>query len=839
TEASKEADGSEAALLRQELASTREYLQSVIEQQDAANEELKSANEEILSSNEELQSTNEELETAKEELQSLNEELTTVNEQLQNRNLELSRLSDALTNLQTSANLPMVELSIDLRVRSFTQAAAKLLNLLPGDVGRPLDDLRPMVNVPELKTLVTEVIDTVQVKEREALDREGRWYALRIHPYRTGDNRIDGVVVVFVDIDEAKSAQEALRDARDYAESLIETMRDPLLVLDNELRVVSANQAFYRSFVVTQAETEGRLVYDLGNRQWNIPGLQELLEKILPGRTVFQDFEVKHNFERIGRRTMLLNARRVVRQGRETELILLAIEDVTERAQFLAQNAHLAAIVASSGDAIIGKTLDGVITSWNQAAIEMFGYAPDEIIGQSILRLIPPEHQDEEGQILARLKAGERIEHLNTERVTKTGQRLPVSLTISPVRNMEGKIIGASKIARDITERKRLEDELGRVVEQLSEADRNKNEFLSMLAHELRNPLAPLSNGLEILKRTGRKDRAAQQTREMMERQVNHMARLLDDLLDVSRITSGKIELRKQQVELPELVSQVVETCRATLEAAGQELAVQILAEPLVLQADPVRIAQIVENLLSNAIKYSDHGGRIELTVERKENEAVLRVRDGGIGIAPEMLSRIWDLFMQVEPQSDRSRIGLGIGLTWVRKLVELHGGRVEAQSRGLGHGSEFIVRLPLAPGTPEVEVTPALSPAELPAPPPLLRRILVVDDNTDEAESLGTMLRLMGHEVRVAHDGATALEAAAGLRPDVIFLDIAMPGMNGYELARRLRRDLPLDGALLVALSGYGTAEDRKLTQETGFDSHLIKPASLEALQALLTEKR
>ncbi|MGZ9158396.1 MAG: chemotaxis protein CheB, partial [Nitrospira sp.] len=432
TERSTEAEGSEAAVRDQELASMREYIQSITEQQDATNEELMSANEEILSGNEELQSTNEELQTSKEELESVNEELTTVNEQLQNRNQELSRLSDALTNLQASANIPMLELSVDLRIRRLTPAAAKALNLVPGDLGRALDDVRLAFEIPDMKALVLEVIDTLQFKEREVRDANGRWYALRIHPYRTEDNRIDGVVVVFVDIDEAKSAQERLRESRDYAESLIETMRDPFLVLNNELYIVSANQAFYQAFAVTPAETVGRIVYDIGNRQWDIPALRDLLENILPGRKVFQNFEVEHYFEHIGDKIMLLDARHIVRQGQDTELILLAIEDITES--------------------------------------------------------------------------------------------------------------------------KRLEADLRRSTDELLEADRRKNEFLAMLAHELRNPLAPVRNGLAILDRIGSQDEIPRQTRAMMERQVDHMSRLLEDLLDISRITSGKVELHKEWVELTEVI---------------------------------------------------------------------------------------------------------------------------------------------------------------------------------------------------------------------------------------------------------------------------------------------
>jgi two-component system CheB/CheR fusion protein len=838
----KDEDGSEAALLRQELASTREYLQSVIEQQDAANEELKSANEEILSSNEELQSTNEELETAKEELQSMNEEVTTVNEQLQNRNQELSRLSDALTNLQASANVAMVELGIDLRLRRFTPAAAKLLNLLPGDVGRPIGNLKMRVEVPDLETLVTEVIDTVQVKEREVRDRDGRWYALRIHPYRTAENKIDGAVAVLVDIDEAKSAQEKIRKARDYAEAIVETVRDPLLVLDKELRAVSANQAFYQLFQVTPAETEGRFIYEIGNRQWDIAELRHLLEEMIPQKAAIKDFEIRHNFPTIGPKVMLLNARRIVHEGQETELILLAIEDVTERVEFQAalriSESRFRRLFESAKDGIlIINPQTRRIVDANPFITELLGYTREELIGTELFEIGRLKDEQAGHAAFRELQEKHYIHYENLPLETKAGERREVEVVANLYREDSDEVIQCN--IRDITERRRLEDDQRRLTEQLREADRQKNEFLAMLAHELRNPLAPLQNCVEILNRVGSQDALAQQARGMMERQIQHMTRLIDDLLDLSRIISGKIDLRKKRLDLAAVVKQVVEICRPTVDAAGQELTVEVLPEPLMLQADPVRVAQIVQNLLTNAIKYTDRDGRIELVVEREKSEAVLRVRDSGIGIAAEMLPRIWDLFMQVDPQSSRSRVGLGIGLTLVRNLVELHGGTTEAKSGGLGQGSEFIVRLPLAPDMRETEVTPALSPTELPAPPPLLRRILVVDDDADEAESLGTLLKLMGHEVRMAHDGPVALEVAARFRPAVVFLDIAIPGMSGYEIARRLRQELGLDAARLIALTGYGTEEDRRRTQEAGFDSHLIKPASLEAVQALLVENR
>lgn len=318
--------------LKQELGSTKEYLQSLIEEQEATNEELRAANEEIQSSNEELQSTNEELETAKEELQSTNEELITVNEELENRNLELSQVNNDLTNLISSAQLPIIMLGSDLRIRRFTPMAEKALNLIPTDVGRKITDLKPNINVQELEKLALSVVDTLNTIEREVQDRDGHWHSMRIRPYKTSDNKIEGVVISFVDINSLKQSIDALQIARDYTvRAIVDTAREPLLILDKDLRVKAATKAFYQSFHVSAETTENKLIYDLGNRQWDIPKLRTLLEEIIPKNNVFENFEVEHEFQGIGRKKMLLNARRVVLAGDDTSMILLAIEEVTGR----------------------------------------------------------------------------------------------------------------------------------------------------------------------------------------------------------------------------------------------------------------------------------------------------------------------------------------------------------------------------------------------------------------------------------------------------------------------------------------------------------------------------
>jgi two-component system CheB/CheR fusion protein len=328
----KQAGDREAARLKQELTATKEYLQTIIEEQEATNEELKSANEEILSSNEELQSTNEELETAKEELQSTNEELITLNEQLQKRNDELSRLSDDLANVLTGVNIPILMLGKDQRIRRFTPMAEKLLNLLPTDVGRPIGNIRPNIDVPNLERLISEVTDTLVEQEREVQERDGHWFSVRIRPYRTSDNKIDGALIIFQDIDALKQSLNAAEEARRYAESIVEMAREPLAVLDSDLRVVTANRSFYDTFRTSKAETENRLLYELGNRQWNIPALKHVLEKILPQDAQLENFEVHHEFPKIGRRTVTLNARQIRGDDEPApKMILLAMEDITER----------------------------------------------------------------------------------------------------------------------------------------------------------------------------------------------------------------------------------------------------------------------------------------------------------------------------------------------------------------------------------------------------------------------------------------------------------------------------------------------------------------------------
>jgi PAS domain S-box-containing protein len=503
--------------------------------------------------------------------------------------------------------------------------------------------------------------------------------------------------------------------------------------------------------------------------------------------------------------------------------VILVFRDVGERRQQQIALRQLAAIVESSADAIIANNLEGIVTSWNPAAEQLYGYTAQEMLGRPKAALIPPDRADELAHVLEAARSGRRVGPYETERLRKDGSRIDVSITASPFRDDAAEIVGVATIARDITERKRSEAAL-------READRRKDEFLATLAHELRNPLAALSNALHAL-RLG-KDAALQEgARRVMERQLTHLVRLVDDLLDVSRITTGKIELRRERVALPAIVDAAVETSQALIEQRGQRLTVTLPDTPIVVDADPTRMAQVLANLLNNAAKYTDRGGHLALTVRRERDEAVITVEDDGIGIAPEMLPRLFEIFSQAHPADERSQGGLGIGLSLVRALVRLHGGSVAAHSDGLGRGSRFTVRLPVATEAPAVATESSSQPPAHGA----ARRILVVDDNRDSAETMAILLGLKGHAVRTAHDGVQAIETAQRFRPEVVLLDIGLPGGDGYEVARRLRSEAGLVGARLVATTGWGYPEDKRRAREAGFDLHLTKPVDMTQLERLL----
>jgi PAS domain S-box-containing protein len=931
---------------------------------------------------------------------------------------------------------------------------------------------------------------------------------------------------------ERQRAAEDLRAERERYRVTLSSIGDAVIATDTEGRVTFLNPVARELMGWDPDAAAGRplgdvfrIVNEATRRPVENPALRALREGVVVGLANHTVLIARDGAER----PIDDSAAPMLDERGHPVGAVLVFRDVTERRRAEEARARLAAIVESSEDAIVSKTLDGVIRSWNAGAERLFGYPAGEAVGRPITLIIPPERLDEEREILGRLRRGERVEHFETVRVAKDGRRLDISLTVSPVRDAEGRVIGASKVARDITDRKRAEiarreseqrfrqladampqlawtarpdgtidylnrrwteftglpetvgnegwgqilhpddarpagerwaasvatgtsfemeirlldrrrqtyrwhlirtvaarDETGKVVrwfgtgtdiheqkrveesarylaeasaalagvvdyestlqkvatlavphfadwsavdvfngghlrrlavahqdtektqlahelmrryppdpeapggvfavlrtgkpevvgeitddllvrgakdeehlrlirslglksyicvplvvsgntfgaltfataesgrrytdadlalatdlahraavaventqlyQALREADRRKDEFLATLAHELRNPLAPIRNALQILKMPRVDAGTVERSLDMMERQVHHLVRMVDDLLDVSRVMRGKIELRRERFELATVVARAVETVQPLVDAQGHQLSVRLPPESLPVEADPVRLAQAVGNLLTNAAKYTEPGGRIWLIAERDGGVAVLRVRDTGIGISPAMLPRIFELFVQVDHTSTKAQGGLGIGLTLVKNLVEMHNGTVEAHSEGLGKGSEFVVRLPLsAQGLDRVHDGEAGEQARE-SPSPSGYRLMVVDDNQDAANSLAMLLELHGHEVRVAYSGMAALEMTKTYTPGVVFLDIGMPGMDGYEVARRLRQQPGLGNVVLAALTGWGQQADRRRTAEAGFNHHLVKPPEPQAIENVLAE--
>ena len=639
-----------------------------------------------------------------------------------------------------------------------------------------------------------------------------------------------------------KTAPE-LQHALAYAENIIATLREPFVVLDNSLRIHTANAAFYRDFHVSREETEGRFVYDLGNGQWDIPKLRTLLPQVLNNSHPVEEFEVQHTFPAIGRRAMLLNARRFPPESNDPALVLLAIEDITDRRQAEAAMEHseirYRRLFQTAKDGILILDADtGKVIDANPFMTVLLGYSHEEFLGKELWEIGLFRDIAESQAAYRELQEKRYVRYENLPLESRGGQKVEVEFVSNVYDENQQQVVQCN--VRDITERSRLKRLTQEQAATLTDLDHRKDEFLAMLSHELRNPLAPILNAALLLRLHSNRNRlqgienpVLQQSATIIERQVGQLTRIVDDLLEVSRITTGRIQLHQERIALGAVVENAVATVRSLVDQRKHELTVSLPAPAIWLHADASRLEQVMVNLLTNATKYTDPGGQLWLTVEQVGEEAVVRVRDTGVGIAPEILPRIFDLFVQSERSLDRSQGGLGIGLALVQRLVELHGGTVEASSV-LGQGSDFIVRLPVAP-PPEPQ--PSFPLTEKAQPTASSLRVLVVDDNVDTVTTLVMLVQESGHEARTAYDGAAVLEAALDYRPNVVLLDIGLPGLNGFEVAKQLRQQPALQNVILVAMTGYGQEGDRRRSREAGFNHHLIKPGDFgKVLQILAT---
>ncbi|MFN7981752.1 MAG: PAS domain S-box protein [Vicinamibacterales bacterium] len=823
--------------------------------------------------------------------------------------------------------------------------------------GRPVVASSVHEGRPETRALALDVLGVGAMLNAPCLI-DGRWTfalsAMRRTPYAWRDDERDLLTDLARHIAlrlERARAQETARASTEQLRFVADHVPVLLLHCDIDERYTFVNAAYAERFGMTPADVIGRTIVDVVGPD-AYASVRGHVVAALNGERVESELEVPYAY---GTRWMHSHVVPDIGPDGQPRGFVAVIQDVTEQRRTHLAAARLAAIVTSSSDAILSITLDGEITTWNAGAERLFGYTAEEIVGGSIVRLLPPQRRNEEDLLLTRLRAGETIAHFDTVRTAKDGRELDVSLTISPIVDVSGHIIGASKTIRDITERKTAErdlrvsearfrgmfenaavgialcdaqgrflqvnqtlaamtgysvDELQgrttfditypddladeraltselvagtrdsftfdkrcvrkdgtplwitvtasrapssgdepptfvRVAQDISaskaaeaallEADRQKDEFLATLAHELRNPLAPVRISVALMRTRPLRDPLLEQGRDVIERQVAQMARLLDDLLDISRLSRGKLTLQPERASLKDILAAAIETSLPLLNRKHQTLTLGHLDDDIVLDADPARLTQVFGNLLNNASKFSPAHTAIELTVDVEGDTAAVTVRDHGVGISPELLPSVFDLFTQVDSTNDLTSGGLGIGLALARRLVELHGGQIDATSDGPGHGSAFTVRLPARRIAEFVDMRPS-EPAQLERglPP---RRVLVVDDNADAADTISLLLSELGCDVRTVYGGAAALDEAERFRPEMVFLDLGMPDVDGRDVCRRIRNAHWGRPMSVIALTGWGRESDRNQTSLAGFDGHLVKPANPAALVQLVKE--
>ena len=617
---------------------------------------------------------------------------------LQESTVSVDALSADAVGILDTIDIPVVMIDRGCKVARFNRAAADSLGASESDVGRPAREMRALMGSSELDRISLQVMAD-EVPYRFEMRNGDRWFLVRVAPSAASDGRIRGAVLTFTNITAFRASLGQAVYEREYTKTILNAVVDPLVVLDEGLHVQTANRAFYDWFSISREQSHGTSLANLGDDDWKASSLWLSLSAILAGDDGFQNIELERDFPGAGRRIVLLDARRLIRDS--APLILLSF--------------------------------------------------------------------------------------------------------------------------RDITNRKRAEASL-------REVDRRKDEFLATLAHELRNPLAPIRQASAISMMATATAEQKRWSHDVIDRQVKHMGLLLDDLLDVSRITRGTMSLRPQTTSLTSIIEAAVETSRPSIEAKRHTLSIEIAAEPARFEADPLRLAQVLSNLLTNAAKYTDPGGEIRLRASCDPCTVTFSVADNGIGIPSQAHSEVFSMFSQVKSAQDRSEGGLGIGLALAKGLIELHHGTLEVRSEGTGQGSEFTAKLP--------RITADVAPIEVASAttaPAIRRRVLIADDNKDAADSLAMLLRMEGHEVTVVYDGGQALSAIEALRPEVAVLDIGMPELDGYEVARKVRDSPTSSSVTLVAVTGWGQALDKARAIEAGFDHHFTKPIEVEVLARML----
>ncbi len=822
----------------------RQALADALDDAERSNEDLRTANEESLALNEELQSSNEELESSKEELESLNEELTSVNAQLDEKLSELAQKNDDLHNLLVNTGLATILLDAGGRIRRFTPAASEIYSLQPGDEGRLLADISSRVSDPEFAADLRRVAESGAMATAEVRSVAGCTYLRRIQPYRTQAGSTEGAVLTFTDI-------TALRDAAQRQRELFAVLQDSndaIILHDPEGRILAWNAGAERIYGHPASTVLGTLLYELMPEAERGPARERVQRVVATGQG---DTQESRRLCRDGV-TLVVSVTTSALRGPEGAVYALISTERDISLRLRSESEMYFRRLADRIPVLLRvEDTQGSAQFVNQPCCAFTGRPREALLGQGWLEFIHPEDRLRYlAEQATALPARQRLETDLRMRRADGAYRWMRSINVPHYDGQEA-FVGYIGLMLDVEDHKVAEAAL-------RDADRRKDDFLAMLAHELRNPLAPIRTAVAVITRTAAADPTTTWAVHVIGRQTELLARLLDDLLDVARIARGKVTLETAPVELSVLVARSVEICQPLVDMRRHALRVEVPAEPLWVEGDLMRLTQVLANLLTNAAKYMDEGGQIVLQVTQAGSEAEIRVRDTGMGMKPELLALVFEPFMQADATLDRSRGGLGLGLTLVKQLVELHGGTVEARSPGLGQGSEFIVRLPLlqlgpdgahglgsATEPPEAltggdgeaghpeghEAADARAEAAPEGPPPGRCRVLIVDDNRDAARSMALLMQSAGHQVRLAFDGQEALSVAGRWQPQLAILDIGLPGLDGYQVARRLKGARATAHTRLVALTGYGQPEDLARAQAAGFDRHFVKPVDPQAI--------
>jgi PAS domain S-box-containing protein len=744
-------------------------------------------------------------------------------------------LRDSLfrTFVETVADYAIFVLDPDGRVVSWNRGAQRIKGYTATEIiGQHFSRFYP----PESKAHADELLALASAtgaarEEGWRIRKDGTrfWASVVITSLRDSDGRLIGFSKITRDLTERRRDEERVRLQEERFRHLVEGVSDyAIFLLEPDGTIATWNSGAERIKGYSASEVIGRsfsIFYpqEALDRKWP---QRELEEAARIGRFEDEGWRIRKDGTRFWANVVITAMRNPDGSLRGFSKIT---RDLTERRaheeQLRRSEERFRLLIEGVQDyAIFMLDPDGRITSWNPGAERITGYRPDEIIGQPIERFYPPEDIAAD---LPSMELRNAILYRHTQevgwRVRKDGTRFWADVATTVLRDTEGRHRGFAQVTRDMSDRKRMEA--------LEEEGRRVTEFLAMLAHELRNPLAPIRNAVSILGLAGDVSPQVAWCRDVIERQTSQLSHLVDDLLDVSRVTRGKLQINGQPMDLNAAVLRGVEAARPLIDRRQHELTVNLHREPIVVNGDLTRLTQVMLNLLNNAAKYTPEGGRIEVQVTVDGDEGVVRVADNGLGIPPALLERVFDLFAQGERTLERSEGGLGIGLTLARRMIALHGGSIVAQSEGTGKGSAFTVRLPRL----QLSLPPSEAHGHEVSPAVRKRSILVVDDNTDAAASIAMFLRLLGHHVETASSGPGALEHLSKEAPEIVLLDIGLPGLDGYEVARRIREKPEGRGMRLYAMTGYGQEEDRKRSEAAGFDAHLVKPVLPSDLAKLI----